>query len=110
MKSTFTALPSGCELNCSVLTRSPFDGAMASLSIASNIAVCAAKAWRAASVAYSASSASRLTTFPGLGASGMAPTAAFKRGSMRESELMRDMGVPSVRAARERRHPIDRHP
>ena len=84
-----TELPSGEEVNRSVWTLSPVDGAISSVSMASRNAFMPSALAVAELVASSASSYSRLATLAGVGSSNVANTALI-RGSTRGSSASFD--------------------
>src|SRR5215471_15760784 len=93
-----TELPSGDEVNCSVRTLSPLDGAISSVSIASRNAFMPSALAVAELVASSASNCSRLATLIGVGSSNVANTALIRgstRGSSASLEAMTSSYIPT---------------
>src|ERR1700733_13745859 len=89
MNWMLTELPSGPEVNRSVWTLSPVDGAINSVSMASRNVFMPAALAVADSVASSARISSRLATLVGVGSSNVANTALI-RGSTRGSSASFD--------------------
>src|SRR5215472_11444451 len=89
MNCMLTELPSGEEVNRSVWTLNPLDGAISSVSMASRNAFMPSALAVAELVASSASSSSRLATLAGVGSSNVANTALI-RGSTRGSSASFD--------------------